>query len=263
MKILEVQADTGETVTVAEIADPDWVEMVARHPRRWRDGWLTIQEHGATCACCITAHQYRRPTSGFDLSWTLEENRSHIPLEDPKTIELWSYDQDGHKLHSDGDGVAFLQNGSHSVLITQRSSMQHPATTTVGKGDDLWVIDSLAAAPLVEPDVDSPTGHLQSHTAVVLPTMISNTSPILLDPTAAHTLQRVMKSRNSYLLSQWFANQGFCVVITDGPGTPGRQRVGAGMIRGDLATHILQAQIEALQEVSELYSDQVDPSAWG
>ena len=43
-----MQADTGETVPVTEIIDPDWVEIVPGTPRRWRDGWLTIQEHGAT-----------------------------------------------------------------------------------------------------------------------------------------------------------------------------------------------------------------------
>ncbi len=265
MKILEVQADTGETVTVAEIADPDWVEIVPGTPRRWRDGWLTIQEHGATRALLHNGTPISPPDQWVRSVVDLEEDRiTYTASEDPTTIELWSYDQDGNKLHSDGDGVTFA-NGSHSVLVTQRSSMQHPATTTVGKGDDLWVIDSLAATPLVEPDVRfHQTGHLQSHTAVVLPTDdFEHPLPILLDPYGGPHAQRVMKSRNSYLLSQWFANQGFCVVITDGPGTPGRGNGWERMIRGDVATPILQAQIEALQTVGELYSDQVDPSRVG
>ena len=265
MKILEVQADTGETVTVAEIADPDWVEIVPGTPRRWRDGWLTIQEHDATRALLHNGTPISPPDQWVRSVVDLEEDRiTYTASEDPTTIELWSYDKDGNKLHSDGDGVTYA-NGSHSVLVTQRSSMQHPATTTVGKGNDLWVIDSLAATPLVEPDVRfHQTGHLQSHTAVVLPTDdFEHPLPILLDPYGGPHAQRVMKSRNTYLLSQWFANQGFCVVITDGPGTPGRGNGWERMIRGDVATPILQAQIEALQTVGELYSDQVDPSRVG
>ena len=99
---------------------------------------------------------------------------------------------------------------------------------------------------------------------VVFPTVdFKDPLPILLDPYGGPHAQRVMKSRNSYLLSQWFANQGFCVVITDGPGTPGRGNGWERMIRGDVATPILQAQIEALQAVGELYSGKVDPSRVG
>ena len=265
MKILEVQADTGETVPVAEIVDPDWVEIVPGTPRRWRDGWLTIQEHGATRALLHNGAPISPPDQWVRSVVDLDETTiTYTASVDPTTIELWSYGEDGNKLHSDGDGVTYA-NGSDSVLVTQRSSMDHATTTTVAKGDDQWVIDSFAAVPLVEPDVRfHQTGPSQSHTAVVFPTVdFKDPLPILLDPYGGPHAQRVMKSRNSYLLSQWFANQGFCVVITDGPGTPGRGNGWERMIRGDVATPILQAQIEALQAVGELYSGKVDPSRVG
>ena len=40
--------------------------------------------------------------------------------------------------------------------------------------------------------------------------------------TAARTPRAVVQAHNAYLGSQWFADQGFAVVIVDGRGTPGR-----------------------------------------
>ena len=77
-----------------------------------------------------------------------------------------------------------MEMGLHAERIALRAG--HPAqfnatpATQLGKGNDLWVIDSLAATPLVEPDVRfHQTGHLQSHT-VVLPTDDFEHPPYLL-----------------------------------------------------------------------------------
>ena len=52
--------------------------------------------------------------------------------------------------------------------------------------------------------------------------------PVLLDPYGGPHAQRVVQAHNAFLTSQWFADQGFAVVVADGRGTPGpRQRVGA------------------------------------
>ena len=53
--------------------------------------------------------------------------------------------------------------------------------------------------------------------------------PCCSTPTAAPTAQRVVRPHNAHLGSQWFADQGFAVVVADGRGTPGRgAALGAG-----------------------------------
>ena len=62
-------------------------------------------------------------------------------------------------------------------------------------------------------------------TAVLYPTGHepgSGKLPVLVSPYGGPHAQMVLASRNAYLTSQWFADQGFAVVITDGRGTPGR-----------------------------------------
>jgi dipeptidyl-peptidase-4 len=48
------------------------------------------------------------------------------------------------------------------------------------------------------------------------------------------------------LTSQWFADQGFIVVVTDGRGTPGRGPEWERAVWGDLAGPVLDDQVDAL-----------------
>ncbi len=47
--------------------------------------------------------------------------------------------------------------------------------------------------------------------------------PVLMDPYGGPGMRRVVKTASIFLTSQWFAEQGFAVVVADGRGTPGRR----------------------------------------
>src|SRR5690606_1815070 len=76
--------------------------------------------------------------------------------------------------------------------------------------------------------------------------------PVLLDPYGGPHGQRVVRSRNAHLSSQWFADQGFAVLVVDGRGTPGRGPDWERAVRGDLAGPVLDDQVDALQAAAEL-----------
>ena len=50
--------------------------------------------------------------------------------------------------------------------------------------------------------------------------------------------------------SQWFADQGFAVIVTDGRGTPGRGPAFERAVRGDLAAPVLDDQIDVLHDLA-------------
>jgi dipeptidyl-peptidase-4 len=75
--------------------------------------------------------------------------------------------------------------------------------------------------------------------------------PVLLDPYGGPHALRVTNSHNTFLTSQWFADQGFAVIVADGRGTPGRGSEWERAVRGDLATAPLDDQIEAMQFVAK------------
>jgi dipeptidyl-peptidase-4 len=68
-------------------------------------------------------------------------------------------------------------------------------------------------------------------------------------------LQEVTKSARSYLVPQWFAEQGFAVVVADGRGTPGRGPAWDRTIAGDFADGILDDQVTALGAAAEKFTD--------
>ncbi len=76
--------------------------------------------------------------------------------------------------------------------------------------------------------------------------------PVLVDPYGGPHAQRVLHAQAQYHTSQWFADQGFAVVVIDGRGTPGRGPDFERAVSGDLAGPVLEDQIEGLHAAARL-----------
>jgi dipeptidyl-peptidase-4 len=74
--------------------------------------------------------------------------------------------------------------------------------------------------------------------------------PVLMDPYGGPHGQRVAAAHNPYLTSQWFADQGFAVVVADGRGTPGHSPAWEKSVKDDIAAVVLQDQVDALQALA-------------
>ena len=266
MQVLEADENTGQTETVLEITDPHWVEIIPGTPQRWRDGWLTIQEHEQNRALLFNEHPLSPPDQWVRSLVAADETRIlYTASVDPTVVDLWSHDGESAECLTNASGVAQAKSSS-SITVLEHSSIEQRTETTVSKGETVWTVEDFSATPLVTPQVHFHlTGNLNAHSAVLLPTTttIDEPLPIVLDPYGGPHAQRVMKSRNAFLASQWLADQGFCVVVTDGPGTPGRGNGWERMVRGDLAEPVLQTQVDAVADIGELYGDRVDLSRVG
>ncbi len=76
--------------------------------------------------------------------------------------------------------------------------------------------------------------------------------PVLMDPYGGPHGQRVAATADDYLTSQWFADQGFAVIVADGRGTPGRGPDWDRTVAGDLSACALEDQADALAAVADL-----------
>ncbi len=120
-------------------------------------------------------------------------------------------------------------------------------------------IASLAATPPLHP---SPRivhlGRRRLSTALLVPSELAPGEdpeaplPVLLDPYGGPHAQRVVGARGAFLSSQWFADQGFAVVVVDGRGTPGRGSDWERAVHGDLAGPVLDDQVDALHALAEI-----------
>ena len=101
-------------------------------------------------------------------------------------------------------------------------------------------------------------GQRELRTALLLPTGYqpgSGPLPVLMDPYGGPHAQRVLAAAGSYLTSQWFADQGFAVIVADGRGTGGRGPAWDRAVAGDLASGPLEDQVTALQAAAEAFPD--------
>ncbi len=136
-------------------------------------------------------------------------------------------------------------------------------TVTVGwrsrdeRGQERLAVDPLevvSAHPSVTPRPRlAAVGQRELRTALLLPGDDDGSSalPVVLDPYGGPHAQRVLAAPGPYLVSQWLADQGFAVLVTDGRGSPGRGPVWERGVHRDLAGPVLEDQIDALHAVAQ------------
>ena len=188
---------------------------------------------------------------------------------DPAEVGVWAYGPDGLRAVAAGPGVhAGARAGGTTVLASRSLSsdgvsvqvLRHGSAAS-GPGDSVAArIGSLAehpSLPAPRPELLA-AGTRQIRTAVLLPSWHQPGSaalPVLMDPYGGPHAQRVLAARGAFLTSQWFAEQGFAVVIADGRGTPGRGPEWDRAVWHDFAGPVLADQVDALHAAAEHCGD--------
>jgi len=250
----------GESAVLSHDYDDAWVELVAGTPALLPDGRvvhaadrdgarrLTIDGEAVTPVDL----QVRSVLSAADDGVVFQAN----PIDDATQLLVWRWaDGDLHPL-ADEPGVHSAAVGGSTIVVRSATIDRAGSTTIVRRQDnDDLTIESLAEWPLVSPNVEIlHVGDRRLATAVLFPHDHDGSPlPVLLDPYGGPHALRVTQSHNALLTSQWFADQGFAVVVTDGRGTPGRGSEWERAVHGDLATAPLDDQIEALHAIADQF----------
>ncbi len=262
-----VDPSTGALTLRHEESDDKWVELVAGVPVMLQgDRVLHCGERDNARALCING---RAITDSAIQVRSVSYDSGELaiitfnPLDDPTVVQLARVDLGSGAIEhlTDQTGVHGGTIGGNTVVVRRATLLDSRATTFVRGGPTLL---SHAEIPLVQPNVSlHRIGPNAIATAIILPTDRTDKAlPVLFDPYGGPHAQRVVAAQSAYLTPQWFANQGFCVVIADGRGTPGRGTLWERSISGDLATAILADQLEVLKELPRLV-DNVDLSRVG
>jgi dipeptidyl-peptidase 4 len=261
LDILEADATTGATRSLHTDSDPAWVELVPGSPAVLDDGRLvTVEDRDDHRCVVIIASDGEHVISPDDVQ---VRALAHVgatitftgnPLDDPTVLHVYDWTPDGGAVQRTADpGVHGVSNGRPDVVRTARLDT---IGSTTSAGD--VVIASHAETPLVAPNVTiHRVGERRLATAVLLPHDLEPGAklPVLLDPYGGPHAQRVLAANSAYLSAQWFADQGFAVVVCDGRGTPGRGTSWERAVHRDLATPVLDDQIDALHAAAELHPE--------
>jgi dipeptidyl-peptidase-4 len=179
--------------------------------------------------------------------------------EDPTQVHVHRTSPAGPVRLSEAPGVHGGAAGGDTVVLVSADPDRVGRQANVFRdGVAVGGIAVLSDVPGVVPVIRRlSAGPRAVRTVVLLPAdhVPGTALPVLLDPYGGPHAQRVLASANSFLESQWWADQGFAVVVADGRGTPGRGPAWERAVAGDLAGPVLTDQIDALHAAAAEFGD--------
>jgi len=277
MRLLTVDAGTGRTEVVHEDTDPRWLEIVPGVPAWTADGrlvWTADREDtrrliiGAPGALAQAEPVTPR---GLQVRAVIDVDEDTVLFQasaEPAGIGLWSYGPDGLRRLGPEGGVEVGTRAGGTTVVARRGLDQDGVTVRVYRDAhpppqpptfvaSVASLDESPALPAPRPVLFG-AGPRGVPTAVLFPSWHEpgqGKLPVLLDPYGGPHAQRVLAARSAYLTAQWFAEQGFAVVIADGRGTPGRGAEWERAVAGDLAGPVLEDQVDALHAAAARFAD--------
>ncbi|MBP2707087.1 prolyl oligopeptidase family serine peptidase [Microbispora sp. RL4-1S] len=266
MRLLTVDPESGATSLVREDSDAAWVDIVTGVPARLSDGTLVWAADADGGHRLVVGAEPVTPPS-LQVRAVLDVDGDTVLFQasgEPDEIHLWTYAGGAVTPVTTEPGVHAGRRTAGLTLITRQSLDTEGTSVTVVRPDGTSVpIGSLAERPGLEPRVSLlRAGARELRTALLLPSWHvpgSARLPVLMDPYGGPHAQRVLSARRAFLEPQWWAEQGFAVVVADGRGTPGRGPAFEREMWHDF-TLSLEDQVDALQAVAALHPDDLDLS---
>lgn len=265
--LLTVDPETGETRTVRTETDPCWLELFSGAPAWTPDGRLVqVSDIDGVRALTLDGRALTGPAlhirAVLDVAETsvLVSASAGEAADDSEIGEVHVYRVVEHGLDrvSDCPGVhSAVRSGSLTVLSSATLDRHGTLVRVLRDGAEIARISSHAETPVLtaRPRL-SLAAKRRIPAAVLLPSghmPNDDPLPVLMDPYGGPHGQRVLAAHNPHLTSQWFADQGFAVVVADGRGTPGRSSTWEKAVYRNLAAPVLEDQVDALHALAEEY----------
>ncbi|MET7689262.1 prolyl oligopeptidase family serine peptidase [Streptomyces sp. NPDC005483] len=264
VRFLGIGPTDGRTAVLDEQRDACWVQLVPGLPARTDSGALLAHRDLRG-----TRHLTRDGTPvtprGLQLRAVLGTDGDEVLFtasDDPTETHLWSHGpESGLRKLSSGPGVhSGASRGGTLVRGTRDAERPGGRAEVVHAGGPAVAVLSYAERPVLG---------LHAHSVVLGPRALrarlhfpswhrrgDGPLPVLVDSYGGAGLQRVTTETDwRVLLSQWFAEQKFAVLTTDGRGTPGRGPDWEREVHGDLFGPVLDDQVAALHEAARQYPD--------
>ncbi|MFE0821710.1 prolyl oligopeptidase family serine peptidase [Streptomyces sp. NPDC058847] len=260
---LAVDTESGATRMVHADEDPIWLELFPGAPCWSPSGQLVrIADEGGARVLEVG----ERPLTGAQLHLraVLDVSGDDVLVcasageeaEGPETGEVHVYrvNELGVERVSQEPGVhSAVRAGNVTVLVSATLDRPGARVQVLRDGKPVATVATYAEDPGLSPRVTLTEGGARRvPCAVLMPRDYHGDTPlpVLLDPYGGPHGQRVVAAHNAHLTSQWFADQGFAVVVADGRGTPGRSPAWEKAVKDDIAAVVLQDQVDALHALA-------------
>ncbi len=266
-RFLTVDPATGRTAVELEESDPAWLETARGLPARLPDGRLLRWTDTGGARVLMAGGE---PLTGAALHprEVLDAGADGVLLTAsagpgaaaPETGEVHVYRAGGGavaRLSREPGVHTAVRGGGTTVLVSAVPGRPGVRAVVLRDGeapDGGRVVASFAERPVLtaRPALVR-AGERGIPSAVFLPSGYREGDgrlPVLMDPYGGPQGQRVLAAHDQHLISQWFADQGFAVVVADGRGTPGGGPAWEKAVAGDFAGVVLEDQVAALRALA-------------
>ena len=270
----------GEVREAARWADDSWVDIIAGVPRWAASGELLTVRRDRD-ADRMRVFRGEQPLSPAEL-----QIRSVLGIRGDEVVVLTAPTPTTCQVAELADGRVHVHTTAESASSVpgvgggwHMGTMRGDIRVDIGAGlaDERWhmrvrrsdgpgtwldcgEIASLADAPGINPEPELfNVGDIQ--VAVLRPRAGVRDAaaaqrerlPVLMLPYGGPHSQRVMAAGPAFIEAQWWADQGFLVVIADGRGTPGVSPTWERAVAGDLMSAALADQVAALEAALQRY----------
>jgi dipeptidyl-peptidase 4 len=261
VQLLEASETTGETTLVEERSDPQWIDLTEQGPLRLLDGRVV------DVAADRDADTYRLTVSGEPVTPAGLQVREVLSAcegvlfrasdGDPTEIHLWRWTDEGDAVRlTEEPGIhSGTEGGDVTVRISATPHDLRSTAVVARTGEEVASIENVSEPSVIEARPRFLTlGERELRAALLLPggREPDGPLPVLLDPYGGPHGARVLKAAGAHAISQWFADNGFAVLVVDGRGMDGRGPAWDRMVYRDF-TVALEDQVDALHAAAERF----------
>ena len=260
--VLDVDPATGVTTVRHSDHDDVWLDVVGGVPALLTDGRLvTTAERDGARRLVVDGTAVTDP--GMQVSHVVSVADDGVLVagtDDPVEGHLWLVEPDLTVRRLTGPGGFHTGLRARSTLVLASRGLDAPGTAVTVRrdGEPGMRLRSYAEEPPLRAGVRMLTvGEHGLRAGLVLPRdhVPGTRLPVLLDPYGGPHHQEVVAVHDMWLEPQWWADQGFAVVVADGRGTGARGPEWDRSVRDVIADVVLEDQVTALTEAAALEPD--------
>lgn len=254
--VLAIDPATGATELVWQDVDERWIHIIPGVPE-WLPGkrLLTVGHRGDTRSLLVDGEPVTPP--GLQVESVLSAGHGvwFRATDEPAEMHVWHL-RPGEKPEriSREPGIHTASIGGDKYVLTSETIEAPLPISALWQGDHHYhTFVSFTETPvLTARPIFLQVGPRKLRTAIFTPDGREPRVPlpVLLDPYGGPHFGRVVAAGRAHLESQWFADQGFVVLVADGRGTPNRGVSWEQSVYRDYIEAALADQVEALQGAS-------------